>query len=216
MVGNSTPRVAIQRRSPRIRKIPLATTEENGEQTVHPINTMVRKQFGNHNHRGTVSRYDYENELYWIDYDNGDSEEMSWKQVHNYKCNDQDYDIIPIFTRDKVRPRRSTAHLAATSVMTSSIPQHLVNAVFDEATKKIMEMRELINHPDPNIRARWIIELANKWGKLLLGVRKGKNRKGNSRVGDGHNTIKFIHKHQVPRNKKVSYPRFCCDTRSQK
>ena len=85
-----------------------------------------------------------------------------------------------------------------------------------EATKKMMEMRELIKHPDPIIRARWIIELANEWGKLLLGVRKGNNRKGKSRVGDGHNNIKFIHKHQVPRNKKVSYPRFCCDIRSQK
>ena len=95
--------------------------------------------------------------------------------------------------------------------MLSSIPQHLVNAVFDEATKKMTEIRELIKHPDPIIRAIWIIELANEWGKLLLGVGKGNNRKGNSRVGDGHNTIKFIHKHQVPRNKKVRYPRFFCN-----
>ena len=141
---------------------------------------------------------------------------MSWKQVHKYKCNDQDHDRIPIFTRNKVRPRRSTAHLAETSVMLSSIPQHVVNAVFDEATKKMIEMRELIKHSDPIIRARLIIELANKWGKLILGVGKGNNRKGKSRVGDGHNTIKFIHKHQIPRNKKVSYSRFCCDIRSQK
>ena len=77
-------------------------------------------------------------------------------------------------------------------------------------------MRELINHPDPIIRARWIIELANEWGKLLLGVVKGKNRKVKSRVGDVNNTIKFIHKQQVPRNNKVSYPRFCCDIISQK
>ena len=81
--------------------------------------------------------------------------------------------------------------MAATSIMLSSIPQHLVNAVFDESTKKMMEMRELIKHPDPIIRARWIIELANEWGKLLLGVGKGNIRKGNSRVGYGHNTIKF-------------------------
>ena len=104
---------------------------------------------------------------------------MSWKQVQNYKCNDQDRDIIPRFTRKKVRPRRSTAHLAATSVMLSSISQHLVNAFFDEATKKMMEMREIINHPDPVIRAIWIIELANEWVKLLLGLGKGKNRKKN-------------------------------------
>ena len=102
---------------------------------------MVRKKFGNHNYRGTVSRYDDENELYWIDYDNGDSEEMSWKQVQKYKCNDQYHDRIPIFTRNKVIPRRSTAHLTETAVMLSSIPQHLVNAVFDEATKNMMEIR---------------------------------------------------------------------------
>ena len=80
----------------------------------------------------------------------------------------------------------------------------------------LMEMKELINHPDPINRARRIIELANEWGKLLLVIWKGKNRKGKRRVGDGHNTNRFIHKHQVPRNKKVSYPRFCCDIRSQK
>ena len=141
---------------------------------------------------------------------------MSWKQVQKYTCNDQDHDRITRFTRNKVMPRRSTAHLAATSVMLSSIPQHLLNAVFDEDTKKMMEMRELINHPNPIIREIWIIELANEWGKLLLVIGKGKNRKRNSRVGDGHNTIKFIHKHQVPGNKKVSYPRLCCYIRSQK
>ena len=83
----------------------------------------------------TVSKYDDGNEIYWIDYDNGDSEEISWKQVQKYQCNDQDHDIIPIITRNKVRPRRSTAHLAKTSVMLSSVPQHLVNALFDESTK---------------------------------------------------------------------------------
>ena len=67
-------RVEIQRQPPRVRKVILTTIEEKGEQTVHPINTMVRKKFGNQNHRGTVSRYDDENELYWIDYDNVDSE----------------------------------------------------------------------------------------------------------------------------------------------
>ena len=77
---------------------------------------------------------------------------MSWKQVHNYKCNDQDHDRILRSTGNKVIPRRSTAHLAATPVILSPIPQHLVNAVFDEATKKMTEMRELINHPDPIIR----------------------------------------------------------------
>ena len=124
MVGNSNPKVKTNHQSPRVRKILLATIEEKGEQTVHPINSMVRKKFGYHNHRGTVSRYDDDNELYWIDYDNGDSEEMSWKQVQKYKFNDQDHDRIPIFTRNKARPRRSTEDLAATSVMLSSIPQH--------------------------------------------------------------------------------------------
>ena len=85
---------------------------------------MVSKKLGNHNHRATIIRYDDENELYWIDYDNGDSEEMIWKRVQKYKCHDQDHDIIPRFTRNKARPRRSTEDLAATSVMLSSIPQH--------------------------------------------------------------------------------------------
>ena len=78
--------------------------------------------------------------------------------------------------RNKVRPGISTTHLAETPVMLSSIPQHLLNELFDEATKKMMEMRELIKHLNPIIRARWIIELANEWGKLLLGLGKWNNR----------------------------------------
>ena len=80
VVGNSNPKVKTNHQSPRVRKIPLATIEQKGEQTFHPINTMFRNKFGNHNHRGTVSRYDDDNELYWIDYDNGDSEQMIWKK----------------------------------------------------------------------------------------------------------------------------------------
>ena len=99
----------------------LATIKEKGGLTVYPNNTMDRKKFGNHNHRGTVSRYDDKNELYWIDYDNGDSEEMSWNFFQKYKYNDQDHDIISRFTRNKVRLRRSTTHLAATLVILSSI-----------------------------------------------------------------------------------------------
>ena len=43
-----------------------------------------------------------------------------------------------------------------------------------------------------------------------------KHNNGESRVGDGHDTFRFIRKKEIPIEKKVTYARFCCDVRPQK
>ena len=95
------------------------------------------------------------------------------------------------------------------------LPSHFAMAVFDESTGKMMEMRELLHHPDPTVRKELETSVANEFGRLLKGIGKETNN-GKSRVGDGHDTFHFIHKSQVPKNKKVTYARFCCDVRPQK
>ena len=43
----------------------------------------------------------------------------------------------------------------------------------------------------------------------------GMKREGKSQV-NGFDTFHFIHRHQIPKNKKVTYARFFCDVQSQK
>ena len=68
-----------------------------------------------------------------------------------------------------------------------------------------MEYRHLIADPE----AREVSEKssANKFGRLTKGLKRGIK---------GTDTMKFIQKHEVPYDKKVTYARFMCDYRPQK
>lgn len=44
-------------------------------------------------------------------------------------------------------------------------------AVFDEDTQTMMEIRELIRHEDPHIRAKWHTVLANGIGMVMNGIK---------------------------------------------
>ena len=78
-------------------------------------------------------------------------------------------------------------------------------AVYDDATGKMMEIRDLAKHPDPKIREVWTRARLNEFGRLLKGI--GMKREGTSRV-IGHDTMHFIKKSQAPKNKKVTYIRW--------
>ena len=43
----------------------------------------------------------------------------------------------------------------------------------------------------------------------------GRNTNGTQRV-KGSDTLLFIHKKDIPKGKKITYARFCCDIRLQK
>ena len=49
-------------------------TEIAKEINQHPISTIIKKNFQGKLHTGTVTRYDDEHKLYWIDCEDGDSE----------------------------------------------------------------------------------------------------------------------------------------------
>ena len=85
--------------------------------------------------------------------------------------------------------------------------------VYDEATGKMIDYKQLVNHSDKQTRELWQKSAANEFGKLLKGV--GKNEDGTQRV-KGSDTFHFIKRKQVPIGKKVTYARFCCDVRLQK
>ena len=61
---------------------------------------------------------------------------------------------------------------------TMQLPPHLAMAVFDEATGKMMEMRDLVRHPDPETQKQWNRSVSNEFGWLMKGIgQKQKNGK---------------------------------------
>ncbi len=69
-----------------------------------------------------------------------------------------------------------------------------------------MEYRQLIR--DPETRATWLKSAANEFGRLAQGLK--------SRNIQGTDTIRFIHKNQIPKGKWPTYARFVVDYRPQK
>ena len=55
---------------------------------MHSIGTKIQRNFGNEMHTRIVKSYDTDQKYYWIEYDNGDSEELKHKKVQKYKCDD--------------------------------------------------------------------------------------------------------------------------------
>lgn len=69
----------------------------------HPVGTQVCKTFSGKTYRGQITRYDNNNELYWIDYKDGDHEELDWEQVEKYKNTALNPEIIKRFTRSNLK-----------------------------------------------------------------------------------------------------------------
>ena len=95
----------------------------------------------------------------------------------------------------------------------AKLPAHFANAVFDEDTGKMLDYKQLINHNKKETREWWQQSSTNEFGRLMKGA--GRNKDGTQRV-TGSDTFHFIHKKDVPQDKKVTYARFVCDIRLQK
>ena len=106
-----------------------------------------------------------------------------------------------LFTKGYSQAIAFLAHKAEAYKLT----QHYGMAVTHHITGKQMEYRDLIK--DPHYRDDWLRSAANELGNLAQGV-------GN-RV-KGTNTIFFIHKHQVPKGRTVTFPRIVCTIRPEK
>ncbi len=78
----------------------------------------------------------------------------------------------------------------------------------DKDSGKLLNYRQLMRHP--KYRAPWGLSSANEFGRLTNGV--------GGRIKNPTNTIKFIHRHEVPkgRRKDVTYGQFVCSVRPEK
>ena len=71
----------------------------------------------------------------------------------------------------------------------------------DADSGKMLEFHHLIQkYPDV-----WTKSIANEFGRLMKGVGK--------RIPTGSNTMRFIHKSEIPHNKVVTYAHIVCDYR---
>ena len=66
------------------------SSEENLEPEKYPVGRVLLRKFSGHIHQEKVTKYDEDRKYYWIEYDNGDSEELSHKKICKYKSWDQD------------------------------------------------------------------------------------------------------------------------------
>jgi hypothetical protein len=64
--------------------------------------------------------------------------------------------------------------------------------VLDEESGKLLKYKDLIPHP--RYKKQWSISAADKFGRLAQGV--------GGRIKKPTDTIRFIHKHQVPKDRK--------------
>jgi len=100
-----------------------------------------------------------------------------------------------------------TPRQAATRQFPSDFIMEFAGAVLDGATGNLLEYRQLIK--DPRYKEIWGVSFGDEIGRLAQGLE--------GRV-EGTNTIFFIHKHEVPldRRKDVTYDRICCSVRPEK
>ena len=74
-----------------------------------------------------------------------------------------------------------------------------------------MKYKHLIEHP--KFKKDWLKSGANEFYRLFQGSKKKMD--GTQRI-KGTNTLFWVKKEQVPKNKKVTYARVCCDVRTEK
>ena len=81
--------------------------------------------------------------------------------------------------------------------------EHFIGAVLDDDTGAVLEYRHLIK--SEKYRSIWVHSFANELGRLF-------------RIRDipGTDTCFFIKKSQVPKHKRATYGRICCNIRLQK
>ena len=169
----------------------------------HPIGTNIRKNFKGKLYTGTVTRYNDEHKLYWIDYEDGDSEELYQKKVDQYKCTKSPDHARTRFTRSalanfitKIEQAELDEDKMYKPKPLPNVPLGLAYAVYDEESGKMIQMRELMRHRNPIIKREWTQAV---YGRLLKGI--GMKRTGKSRV-EGHDTIRPTRKSFILKIKK--------------
>ena len=125
--------------------------------------------------RGVTHYFEYK-KRYFIVHESGENKKVSNRTLNQYQCTDTNRNrkrhIIRLSTilqrANIVKETKNTP-----SPTGGKLPGHFAMTVYDETTGKMIDYKQLINHPDKQTRERWQKLSANEFGKLLKGV--GKN-----------------------------------------
>ena len=101
--------------------------------------------------------------------------------------------------------RQVTPDVPKHDIICPEPPAERINTVVDPDTGEHMEYRQLISNPRTS--ALWQRSAANEFGRLAQGV--------GDRI-QGTDTIHFIHKSELPSDRRPTYGRFVCTYRPQK
>ena len=113
-------------------------------------------------------------EYYKIGYDDGDTENLTYKEVKKH------LNGTPLNQFQQTRIAQANRVVATSQrqlkktwqhTREPTLPPQLAVAVYDEASGKTLEYKDLINHLDPIIRERWNNAGSNEFGRLMQGIR---------------------------------------------
>ena len=131
------------------------------------------KQINTKLYKGTVTDYYEEEKLYLVNYEDGDKEIMSYRQINPYKYADQDKTTIRRITRLSAQFHQANILKEmknTTSATGGKQPAHFANAVYDDDTDQILNYKKVINHNKKEIQEWWPQPLVNEFGKTMKGV----------------------------------------------
>jgi hypothetical protein len=192
-----------RRQSPRVLE-----TSNPWTNNVDANGTQVKKKFGKHNFTGTTTKYDNGAKLYFIEYSDGDCEEMTQTEVNKYKVTANTHTI------GRLKRRRETqqANEALQQTIRAPLPPHYAYAVWDDEENRMLKFRHLLNHKNATTCKTWDIAGSNEYGRLMRGI--GKNRRPEDHI-KGMNSMRIINKKQFPKAQIITYARFVADIRPQ-
>eukprot|EP00804_Cyclotella_cryptica_P020090 CCRYP_014884-RA/>CCRYP_014884-RA protein AED:0.24 eAED:0.24 QI:0/0/0/0.75/0.33/0/4/0/1279 len=118
-------------------------------------------------------------------------------------------DSIAFRTRSKRQPQPEPIphESIADRVARRRREMEAAHAVLDQETGQLLEYRQLLKHP--KFRDVWNRSASDEFGRLAQGI--------GGRI-KGTDTIRFIHKHEIPQDrfKDVTYIKFVCTIRTEK
>ena len=152
---------------------------------IFPNGTIVLKKFGKHIYRGTITGFVDDEEIYYVDYEDGDYQKMTHQEVKKYKCDNTVDKPRTRFTISALNNKQQLANLvtriekaikeddkAYVTKPLPTIPPEFAFVVFDEESWKMMEMRKLIRHKNKIIQEQWLKAVSNEFGRLMKGIGK--------------------------------------------
>ena len=182
----------------------------------YPIGTRVRVKEKKQTHIGTAVDYSAHTGLYYIEFEDGEFDEFNddemtcFRLVKGFKPREPSTAANQV-TISGFYPKASPTASPTLDLMkgiTSGNQLYCFNAgsIWDEDLHKWMGYRDLIKHPNPKIRERWIQAGVNEFARLAQGHDKT----------EGLNVVAFIAKRDMPTDKQATYARYVVDYRPEK